>query len=274
MNSFRSIRSRRCFHFAGLKAVGESVEKPAEYHANNVGGTRSLLDAMQRHACSGSSSAPRQRYTASPRVFPTPRIIRCARKIRMAKTRPRSSACSPSAQDHPGLLLFRAALLQPDRAHPSGRSERIRVEFRTISFPMSPRSRSARGPGCACSATTIRRRTAPACATTSTSWTFVAGHLSALRYLEERQRSITVNLGTGQGHSVLEVVRAFERVTGACGSLRIHAAPRRRHRRLLGRSVAGSPRIGWRATRGLEEMCRDAWRWQSMNPAGYSIGFL
>ena len=97
----------------------------------------------------------------------------------------------------------------------------------------------------------------------------VAGHLSALRYLEEKQRSITVNLGTGQGHSVLDVVGAFERVTGA--AVPYEVMPRR-----AGDIAAywadpslAAREFGWRATRSLEEMCRDAWRWQSMNPAGY-----
>jgi UDP-glucose 4-epimerase len=96
-----------------------------------------------------------------------------------------------------------------------------------------------------------------------------AGHLSALRFLEQTERSITVNLGTGRGYSVLEVVRAFERATGA-------AVPYEFEPRRAGDIAAywadpslANRELGWRSKFGLEDMCRDAWRWQTMNPSGY-----
>ena len=95
------------------------------------------------------------------------------------------------------------------------------------------------------------------------------GHVAALRALLERGGSLTVNLGTGRGHSVLEVVRAFEAASGR--PVPYQFAPRRPG------DVAqcyADPRLaqrtlGWQAKRTLEEMCVDAWRWQSRNPNGY-----
>jgi len=97
------------------------------------------------------------------------------------------------------------------------------------------------------------------------------GHLAALRTLAaEPPQCLAVNLGTGRGHSVLELVRAFEQASGR--TIPYEIVPRR-----PGDVAAcwadpslAAKRLGWRAARGLEEMCRDAWRWQQANPHGYS----
>jgi UDP-glucose 4-epimerase len=95
------------------------------------------------------------------------------------------------------------------------------------------------------------------------------GHVAALRSLLEKGRSLTVNLGTGRGNSVLEVVRAFEKASGK--PVPFQFVPRRPGDVAqcyadpsLAREV-----LGWKATRSLDEMCADSWRWQSGNPQGY-----
>jgi UDP-glucose 4-epimerase len=95
------------------------------------------------------------------------------------------------------------------------------------------------------------------------------GHVAALEHLERRARSITANLGTGRGYSVLEVVQAFERASGKAIALEFH--PRRAGdvaQSYADASLAGRE-LAWRARLSLEAMCRDAWRWQSQNPEGY-----
>ena len=95
-------------------------------------------------------------------------------------------------------------------------------------------------------------------------------HVDALDYLVRADRSLTVNLGTGRGVSVLELVRAFERAVGPRRSVRDRRSPARRRR---GRCTPiprwRSALLGWRAELDVDAMCRDAWRWQSMNPDGY-----
>ena len=95
-----------------------------------------------------------------------------------------------------------------------------------------------------------------------------AGHVSALRWLEHG-RSITVNLGTGSGHTVLEVVRTFERVTGKRIALEIAERRAGDVAACFADPSLARKALGWRAQRNLEQMCRDAWRWQSSNPDGY-----
>jgi UDP-glucose 4-epimerase len=95
------------------------------------------------------------------------------------------------------------------------------------------------------------------------------GHVAALRYLFDRQQSLTVNLGTGQGYSVLELAQAYGRASGR--EIPVVFAPRRAGD--VAACYADPQRafetMGWKATRGLDEMCVDSWRWQSHNPHGF-----
>jgi len=95
------------------------------------------------------------------------------------------------------------------------------------------------------------------------------GHVSALAFLEREQRSITLNLGTGRGHSVLEVVKAFEGASGRAIPLEFH--PRRDGdvAEFYADAKRAEAEMGWRARITLDAMCRDAWRWQSRNPEGF-----
>jgi UDP-glucose 4-epimerase len=94
--------------------------------------------------------------------------------------------------------------------------------------------------------------------------------VAALRFLLEQQRSVTVNLGTGRGYSVLEVVKAFERASGKPVPYRI--APRRPGdvAACYADPALARELLGWSATRDIDAMCADAWRWQSGNPRGFA----
>jgi UDP-glucose 4-epimerase len=96
------------------------------------------------------------------------------------------------------------------------------------------------------------------------------GHVAALRYLLAQQKSLTVNLGTGRGYSVLEVVKAFERASGKPVPYRI--APRRPGdvAACYADPALARELLGWSATRDIDAMCADAWRWQSGNPRGFA----
>ena len=96
-----------------------------------------------------------------------------------------------------------------------------------------------------------------------------AGHVAALRYLLDKDRSITANLGTGRGQSVLEVIRAFERVTGI--SIAHEFAPRRPGdvASCFADVSLARRELGWQTHLGIDDMCRDSWAWQSANPQGY-----
>jgi UDP-glucose 4-epimerase len=94
------------------------------------------------------------------------------------------------------------------------------------------------------------------------------GHADALRYLLNVKRSIVANLGTGRGHSVLEVVRAFERASGAKVPYEIVARRPGDVDASYADATLARELLGWQATRDLDAMCADTWRWQSRNPNG------
>ena len=116
-----------------------------------------------------------------------------------------------------------------------------------------------------------RRPTAPACATTSTSSTWPRAMWRRCAICSMAARSLTVNLGTGRGYSVLELVRAYEQASGRDGALRDRRPPPGRRGGLLRRSVAGPRAAGLAgAARAWTRMCEDSWRWQQANPQGFA----
>jgi UDP-glucose 4-epimerase len=96
------------------------------------------------------------------------------------------------------------------------------------------------------------------------------GHVAALRYLLNKKRSVTANLGTGVGYSVLDVVKAFERASGRQVPYKV--VPRRPGDlpSYYADATLAKTLLGWQARRGLDQMCADSWRWQSQNPKGYA----
>lgn len=257
-------------HFAGLKAVGESVERPAEYHANNVGGTRLLLDAMQRHG------VRRIVFSSSATVYGKPERLPYTEDHPLRPENPYGEnkleierLLAERTAAVPGFCFSALRYFNPIGAHPSaqigedprGIPDNLIPYVTQVAVGKRPKLRVFGNDYPTPDGTGVRDYIHV--------MDLAAGHLSALRYLEDGQRSISVNLGTGRGHSVLEVVGAFERVTGA-------AVPYEFMPRRAGDIAAywadpslAARELGWRATRSLEDMCRDAWRWQSMNPAGY-----
>jgi UDP-glucose 4-epimerase len=271
----RDVFSRHRFdavvHFAGLKAVGDSVEKPVEYYDNNVHGSLVLCRAMA-HAQVGTLV-----FSSSATVYGDASSVPIREDAPLAPTNPYGNSklmverilgdVTASAPE-----IWRIALLRyfnPVGAHPSGLigedpqgppnnlmpniaqvavgiREKIRV------FGSDYPTRDGTGVRDYIHVVDLAR-----------------GHLAALETMQRTRRGMTVNLGTGRGVSVLEAVRAFERASG-------RAVPFERVARRAG-DVAecyadpslAEKTLGWKATHGLDDMCRDTWRWQNMNPHGY-----
>jgi UDP-glucose 4-epimerase len=266
---FAQQRIDAVVHFAAFKAVGESVSRPLAYYANNVGGLVNLAGAMLRHGCQ------RLVFSSSATVYGKPERLPITEDCRLDTTNPYGATKLMSenilrdvAHAEPG---WRHALLRyfnPVGAHESGtigedprgtpsnlmpyisqvavgRRERLQVFGNDYATP---------------DGTGVRDYIHVD--------DLAEGHVAALRHLLDGGDSITTNLGTGVGYSVLQMIRAFEAASGR--SVPYEIVPRRPGdidacwadtslaRRLL----------GWQAKRGLEAMCADSWRWQQMNPNG------
>jgi UDP-glucose 4-epimerase len=257
-------------HFAGLKAVGESVQKPLLYYRNNVAGTISLMEAMQAAGCTKIV------FSSSATVYGEPESVPMREDFPRSHTNPYGHTklviedmLTAQCAAHPA---WKAAILRyfnPVGAHPSGLIGEDPEGVPNNLMPYIAQVVAGHRPHLQVfgndyptpDGTGIRDYLHVA--------DLAEGHVAALRALLQEGRSLTVNLGTGRGHSVLEVVRAFEAASGREVPFRF--APRRAGD--IAQSFAdpalAQKTLGWRARRTLAQMCEDAWRWQSGNPNGY-----
>jgi len=257
-------------HFAGLKAVGESVAKPLEYYDNNVSGTITLLLAMARHG------VERLVFSSSATVYGEPERLPIPEDHRLQAVNPYGhtklvieSIITEYAASRPAFRHATLRYFNPIGAHPSGRlgedprgvPNNLFPYLTQVAVGRLPRLQVFGGDYGTVDGTGVRDYIHVV--------DLASGHLAALKYLRDRQRSILCNLGTGRGYSVLEIARAFEAATGRKIPYDIVA-------RRPGDSAASyadtshaARELGWQARYGIEDMCRDAWRWQSGNPTGY-----
>jgi len=257
-------------HFAAWKAVGESVEKPLVYYENNVGGTIALLQAMA--VC----NVRRLVFSSSATVYGEPERLPLTEDHPLRPVNPYAK-CKLMAEhilaDHAAAdPAFRYAALRyfnPIGAHPSGRIGEDPRGVPNNLLPYVAQVAVGRRP-----ALRVWGRDYPTGDGTGVRdylhvMDLAEGHVAALGFLERDTRSITANLGTGRGYSVLEVVRAFERASGKSIPLEFH--PRRAGdvAECYADARRAAQELGWRARLTLDEMCADAWRWQSQNPEGY-----
>ncbi len=257
-------------HFAGLKAVGESVEKPLLYWDNNVGGTIALLEAMQRHG------VRKIVFSSSATVYGEPERLPLAEDHPLRPQNPYGRTKLAIEQlladvAGSGLEFTHASLryFNPIGAHPSGRIGEDPRDIPNNLFPFVTQVAIGRLPKLRVFGNDYATPDGTGVRDYIHVTDLAAGHVAALRYLDARPRSITVNLGTGSGYSVLQVIHAFERVAGKAVPLEFAARRPGDVAICYADASLAARELGWRARLGLEDMCRDAWRWQSQNPDGY-----
>ncbi len=257
-------------HFAGLKSVAESVEKPALYRDNNVGGSVVLLQAMARHGVARIVFSSSATVYGNPERLPMDerhplRPLNPYGETKLAVERLLVATSVSNARFHYAALRY----FNPIGAHPSGR---IGEDPRGVPNNLLPYI----------SQVAVGRRAAlrvfgndypTGDGTGVRDYLHVSdlaqGHVAALRFLEEKRESIVANLGTGRGYSVLETVKAFERASGKKLPLEIVARRPGDVAACVADPSLAAAKLGWKAARGIDEMCADAWRWQSRNPQGY-----
>lgn len=258
-------------HFAGLKAVAESVAKPVEYYRNNINSTLSLVEAMRVAGVKKivfSSSATVYGEDNKPPFTEEMQKGVCSNPYGWTKWMQEQILSDVASVDDISVALLR--YFNPVGAHESGL---IGEDPQGIPNNLVPYiSQVAVGkrekltifgndydtPDGTCLRDYIHVMD------------LAVGHVKAVEYLEKNEGVSVFNLGTGNSYSVLDVVRTYEEVSGRQISYEIGA---RRPGDVPGSwaDVSKAARtLGWRAERGLLEMCRDAWHWQSNNPEGYN----
>ena len=268
---FESQKIEAVIHFAGLKAVGESVRMPVEYYSNNITGTLTLIRSMREHGCKNII------FSSSATVYGDPAFVPITEEC------PKGTCTNPygwtkwmleqiltdvhTSDPEWNVILLR--YFNPIGAHPSGmigedpkgipnnlvpyiaqvaigKLEKLNVFGDDYDTP---------------DGTGVRDYIHVV--------DLARGHVNAIRKLEDKEGVSVFNLGTGHGYSVLQVVDAFGK---ACG----HAIPYVIQPRRAGDISTcycdpskAAKELDWTAQFGIEEMCRDSWNWQSKNPNGY-----
>ncbi|MBM5785697.1 MAG: UDP-glucose 4-epimerase GalE, partial [Cyanobacteria bacterium K_DeepCast_35m_m1_288] len=258
-------------HFAGLKAVGESVAEPLRYWDVNVAGSQQLLAAMAAHGCRTlvfSSSATLYGY---PEAVPIPESAPVCPINPYGHTKAAvERMLSDVAASEPGWRIASLRYFNPVGAHPSGRIGEDPNGIPNNLFPFISQVAVGRREQVQVFGGDWPTPDGSGVRDYIHVMDLAEGHLAALNVLlAGGDQQLTLNLGSGQGHSVLEVIKAFET---ACG----HRIPYEVTSRRSGDAdnTVADPRhakslLGWQTRRTLQEMCRDGWAWQSANPDGY-----
>jgi UDP-glucose 4-epimerase len=264
-------RVESVIHFAGLKAVGESVELPLAYYDNNVTGTIHLLEAMRD---AGVRSLV---FSSSATVYGDPQRLPLTEDHPLSPTNPygRTKLMSEEilrdlARSDPSWRIALLRYFNPVGAHESGLIgenplgkpnnlmpfiAQVAIRSRPILSVFGSDYPTPDGTGVRDYIHVVDLAT---------------GHLAALDRLRSAEGLFATNLGTGLGHSVLELIRVFEAVSGqAIAHQIVERRPGDVASCFADVTLAGSL-LQWKATRDLRRMCTDAWRWQRQNPRGYA----
>jgi UDP-glucose 4-epimerase len=258
-------------HFAGLKAVGESVAEPLRYWDVNLSGSRQLVGAMQAHGCSSlvfSSSATLYGY---PETVPLPENAAIAPINPYGHSKAAvEQLLADVAASEPGWRIARLRYFNPVGAHPSGRIGEDPSGTPNNLFPFVSQVAVGRREQLQVFGGDWPTPDGSGVRDYIHVMDLAEGHRAALDVLlAEGPQLLTLNLGSGQGHSVLEVAAAFEAASGRPVPLKIvERRPGDAAITVADPSLAAQ-RLGWRTRRSLADMCRDGWAWQSANPNGY-----
>lgn len=257
-------------HFAGLKAVGESVEKPLAYYINNISGTLSLLSAMS------DAGVKKLIFSSSATVYGNPASLPIRENFPLSVTNPYGRTklmIEEILQDlYTGSPDWHIALLRyfnPVGAHPSGRigedpngiPNNLMPYISQVAVGKLPRIQVFGNDWDTTDGTGVRDYIHVT--------DLAAGHIHALPRVMDKAGIHLYNLGTGRGYSVLEMIKGFEQ---ACGRpLPYEFAPRRSGdiAACWADPAKAEAELGWRAEKDLDQMCRDTWNWQQNNPDGY-----
>ena len=260
-----------CIHFAGLKAVGESVQKPWEYYNNNISGTLTLVDEMRRHGCKNII------FSSSSTVYGTPE------KVPVTEETPKGVCTNPygwtkhmleqilsdvqNADPEWNVILLR--YFNPIGAHKSGRIGENPNGIPNNLMPYITQVAVGKLEKLGIFGDDYDTPDGTGVRDYIHVVDLAVGHVKALKKIEENAGLCIYNLGTGVGYSVLDIVHSFEEATGI--KIPYEIKPRRAGDIAMNYANAekAEKELGWKAENGIREMCADSWNWQKNNPNGF-----
>lgn len=258
-------------HFAGLKAVGESVAKPWEYYENNIAGTLTLIDVMRKHGVKNII------FSSSATVYGDPAIIpiteecpkgQCTNPYGWTKSMLEQILSDVQKADQEwNVILLR--YFNPIGAHKSGTIGENPTGIPNNLMPYVTQVAVGKRPVLNVFGNDYDTHDGTGVRDYIHVVDLAIGHVKALKKIEEKAGLKIYNLGTGTGYSVLDIVKNFEEATGV--NVPYVIGPRRPGdiATCYADASLAKKELGWVAQYGIKEMCEDAWRWQKNNPNGY-----
>ena len=260
-----------CIHFAGLKAVGESVAKPWEYYENNISGTLTLVDVMRQHGCKNII------FSSSATVYGDPV------EIPITEQCPKGQCTNPygwtksmleqvltdmqKADPEWNVVLLR--YFNPVGAHPSGLIGENPNGIPNNLMPYITQVAVGKRPELGVFGNDYDTPDGTGVRDYIHVVDLAKGHVCALKAIGQKCGLAIFNLGTGHGYSVLDMVNAFVKVNGV--KVPYSIKPRRAGdiATCYSDPTKAEKELGWKAQYGIEEMVRDSWNWQKLNPEGF-----
>ncbi len=268
---FSENKIESCIHFAGLKAVGESVEKPWEYYENNIAGTLTLVDEMRKNGCKNII------FSSSATVYGNPA------EIPITENCPKGQCTNPygwtksmleqilsdiqKADNEWNVVLLR--YFNPIGAHPSGRIGENPNGIPNNLMPYITQVAVGKLKELGVFGNDYDTPDGTGVRDYIHVVDLALGHVAALKKIEEKAGLKIYNLGTGVGYSVLDIVKNFEEANGV--KIPYQIKPRRAGdvATCYSDATLAKEELGWTAKYGIKEMCADSWRWQKNNPNGF-----
>ncbi len=268
---FKGNEIHAVIHFAGFKAVGESVSIPLTYFYNNITGTLILCDVMKSHNIHNIV------FSSSATVYGDPHKVPIKEDFPVSATNPYGRSKLMIEDILKDLYVsdtsWNIALLRyfnPVGAHASGKIGEDPSGIPNNLFPYISQVAVDKLPELSVFGNDYPTPDGTGVRDYIHVVDLAKGHVNALNKLESNPGLVTYNLGTGRGYSVLEVIAAFEKASGRKIPYKIVGRRKGDVATCYADASLAKQALGWTATNGIEDMCRDAWRWQSLNPDGYA----
>ncbi|MBV8604191.1 MAG: UDP-glucose 4-epimerase GalE [Pelomonas sp.] len=268
---FAAHRPAAVVHFAAFKAVGESTAQPLAYYRNNLGGLVNVCETMRRHGCA------RLVFSSSATVYGTPDQLPLTEDAPLSAVNPYGQTKLMGEQilrdlgaADPGWQTACLRYFNPVGAHasgligedPRGTPNNLMPYVAQVAVGRRAKLQVFGSDYPTPDGTGVRDYIHVV--------DLAEGHAAALRFLFAGAESLTVNLGTGRGHSVLELVRAYEAASGRAVPYEIVARRPGDVAACWADPQRARDRLGWQAQHDLARMCEDSWRWQRLNPHGFA----
>ena len=267
---FNAYKIDAVIHFAGLKAVGESVAEPLKYYDNNIYGTIVLCEVMTEHNCKSIV------FSSSATVYGDPHTTPIKEHFPLSTTNPYGRSklfIEEMLRDlyisDNGWKIVLLRYFNPVGAHASGTIGEDPHGIPNNLMPFIAQTAVGKREYLSVLGNDYDTHDGTGVRDYIHVMDLADGHVKALNKIDSFNEVMTINLGTGKGYSVLDMVKAFEKASGKKVPYQI--APRRAGdiAKCFADPDYAKEVLDWKATRSIEEMCEDSWRWQSNNPNGY-----